>query len=194
MLTFDSESLAMASTLAGIIGSVSIFLWKKLIKPAIKLMDDHEDIKKSIDVIKGEVTPNGGGSIKDAVICLKQTCENIERSQQVLDQRSKASLHYHDRALFEIDKYGRMKWYNEKFESLTKDEGSPTEGFDWVSMVDESQREEFVKEVTSCVEMCRKIDIETTSISDDKIYFLGYPYRIADKDHEGFLIHLYKEN
>lgn len=194
MFTFDAESLAMASTLAGIICSVIVFLWKKLIKPAIKLMDDHEDIKKSIDVIKGEVTPNGGGSIKDAVICLKETCQNIERNQKVLDQRSKASLHYHDRALFEIDKFGSMKWHNDKFELLTKDEGSPTEGFDWVSIVDESKREDFVTEVTSCVEMCRKIDIQTTSINNDTIYFLGYPYRIADKDHEGFLIHLYKEN
>lgn len=194
MFTFDAESLAMASTLAGIFCSVIVFLWKKLIKPAIKLMDDHEDIKKSIDVIKGEVTPNGGGSIKDAVICLKETCQNIERNQKVLDQRSKASLHYHDRALFEIDKFGSMKWHNDKFELLTKDEGSPTEGFDWVSIVDESKREDFVTEVTSCVEMCRKIDIQTTSINNDTIYFLGYPYRIADKDHEGFLIHLYKEN
>ena len=194
MFTFDAELLAMASTLAGLTCSVILFLWKKLVKPAIKLMDDHEDIKKSIDVIKGEVTPNGGGSIKDAVICLKETCQNIERNQKVLDQRSKASLHYHDRALFEIDKFGNMKWRNEKCESLTKDEGSPTEGFDWVSIVDESKREDFVTEVTSCVEMCRKIDIETESINNDTIYFLGYPYRIADKDHEGFLIHLYKEN
>ena len=191
---FTAESIALIGTAASTLFAFFMFLYKKLIKPAIKLMDDHEDIKKSIGIIKAEVTPNGGGSIKDAVICLKETCQNIERNQKVLDQRSKASLHYHDRALFEIDKFGSMKWHNDKFELLTKDEGSPTEGFDWVSIVDESKREDFVTEVTSCVEMCRKIDIQTTSINNDTIYFLGYPYRIADKDHEGFLIHLYKEN
>ena len=42
--------------------------------------------------------------------------------------------------------------------------------------------------------MNRKIDIVTSSIDNDKIHFLGYPYRITDKEHEGFLIHLYKEN
>lgn len=194
MFTLDAESLAMASTLAGIVTSVTVFLWKKLLKPAIRLMDDHEEIKKSIDIIKGEVTPNGGGSLKDAVNSLKQTCKNIETTQKVLDQRSKASLHYHDRALFEVDKLGGMKWFNERFESLTEDNGTPTEGFDWVSIVDESEREDFVKEVTSCLEMCRKIDIETKSVHNQTIHFLGYPYRIADKDHEGFLIHLYKEN
>ena len=67
MFAFDAESLAMVSTLAGIVTSISIFLWKKLLKPAIQLMDDHEEIKKSIDTIKNEVTPNGGGSMKDAV-------------------------------------------------------------------------------------------------------------------------------
>lgn len=194
MFTFDAESLAMASTVAGVITSLSIFMWKKLVKPAINFLDDQEDLKKSIETIKGEVTPNGGGSIKDAVNCLKSTCKNIEKTQQVLDQRSKAALHYHDRALFEVDKFGRIKWFNEKFGLLTEDEGSPTEGFDWVSIVDESERENFVKEITSCLEMCRKMDIETKSISSHTIHFVGYPYRIADEDHEGFLIHLYKEN
>ena len=157
-------------------------------------MDDHEEIKKSIDIIKGEVTPNGGGSIKDAVNCLRDTCKNIETTQKVLDQRSKAALHYHDRALFEVDKFGRVSWYNEKFEALTKSNSNPNEGFDWVNIVDEAEREDFVKEVTSCLDMCRKIDIMVNSVNDQQIHFLGYPYRITEKDHEGFLIHLFKEN
>ena len=198
MFNFDAETLALYSTLAGIIGSASVFLWKKLLKPAVKFLDDQEDLKESIDTIKGEVTLNGGGSMKDAINCLRGTCENIERYQKVLDQRSKASLHYHDRALFEVDSFGRMKWFNERFELLSKDNDShsdsPREGFDWVNIVDESDRPEFVKEVTSCLEMCRKIDIVTNSIKSDKIHFLGYPYRITEKEHEGFLIHLFKEN
>ena len=192
MFDLNAENLAMISTAGGIVSSVCFFLWKKLVKPAINLMDDHKEIKNSIDIIKNEVTPNGGGSMKDAINCLRKTCTNIERSQKVLDQRSKASLHYHDRALFEVDSFGRMKWFNEKFELLS--DNSPKEGFDWVNIVDESEREDFVKEVTSCFEMCRKIDIVTKSIEEDSIHFLGYPYRITDKEHEGFLIHIYKEN
>jgi len=156
MFDLNAENLAMISTAGGIVSSICFFLWKKLVKPAINLMDDHQEIKKSIDIIKNEVTPNGGGSMKDAINCLRDTCTNIERSQKVLDQRSKASLHYHDRALLEV--------------------------------------EEFVKELTSCLEMNRKIDIVVESISDDKFHFLGYPYRITDQEHEGFLINIYKEN
>jgi len=194
MFSFDAESITFAGALAGIITSGGIFAWKKLIRPAIKFLDDQEDLKKSIETIRSEVVTNGGHSIKDAVNCLRVTCQSIEKSQKVLDQRSKASLHYHDRALFEIDKLGGISWYNEKFESLTEDNANPNEGFDWVSIVDEEKREDFVKEVTSCLEMCRKIDIETVSVNSQRIHFLGYPYRITDKDHEGFLINLYKEN
>ena len=194
MFDLNAENLAMISTAGGILSSVTFFLWRKLIKPAINLMDDHQEIKKSIDIIKGEVTPNGGGSMKDALNCLRKTCTNIERSQKVLDQRSKASLHYHDKALLEIYRFGRLSWYNEKFEVFSKGCDNPKEGFDWVNIVDEAEREEFVKELTSCLEMNRKIDIVTNSISNERVHFLGYPYRITDQDHEGFLINIYKEN
>jgi hypothetical protein len=194
MLDLNAESLAIAGSLAGIISSCGIFMWKKLVKPAIKFLEDQEEIKQSIKTIKSEVVTNGGSSIKDVVNCLTVTCENIEKTQKVLDQRSKASLHYHDRALFEVDKFGRMSWFNERFELLASNGDQPKEGFDWVNIVDEGEREDFVKETTSCIEMCRKIDIVTNSIDNEKIHFLGYPYRITEKEHEGFLIHLYKEN
>ena len=194
MFGFDAETITWATTLAGAVASAGVFMWKKLVKPAIKFLDDQEDLKNSIETIKSEVTPNGGGSMKDALNCLRTTCGNIEKTQKVLDQRSKAALHYHDRALFEVDSYGRMSWFNERFEQLTMDSDNPKEGFDWVNIVDESEREEFVKEMTSCLEMCRKIDIVTNSIKNQQIHFLGYPYRITEKEHEGFLIHLYKEN
>ena len=190
----DAESLAIVGSLAGIISSCGIFMWKKLVNPAIKFLKDQEEIKQSIKTIKSEVVTNGGTSIKDAVNCLTVTCENIEKTQKVLDQRSKASLHYHDRALFEVDKFGRISWFNEKFELLVSDGDQHSEGFDWVNIVDESEREDFVKETTSCIEMCRKIDIVTNSIDNEKIHFLGYPYRITENEHEGFLIHIYKEN
>ena len=193
MFAFDAESLAMVSTLAGIVTSISIFLWKKLLKPAIQLMDDHEEIKKSIDTIKNEVTPNGGGSMKDAVNCLKDTCQRIEITQKVLDQRSKAALHYTDRPLFETDSFGRVTWSNQSFRDLTNDDDF-SEGLDWISIIDEDSREEFLKEFNSCIDMCRRVDIETESVNGQKIHFLGYPNRKSEKSHQGYLIHLNKEN
>jgi len=73
MFSFDAESLAIASGLAGVASSGIIFIWKKLLKPAIKFLEDQEEIKQSIKTIKNEVITNGGSSIKDAVNCLTVT-------------------------------------------------------------------------------------------------------------------------
>ncbi len=191
---FDAETITFATAIAGAVVSSGAFMWKKLVQPAIKFLEDQEDLKKSIQTIKSEVTPNGGGSMKDALNSLRQTCGNIERNQKVLDQRSKAALHYHDRALFEIDSSGRLSWFNDQFEVITKGSDSPKKGFDWVNIVDECGRDDFVKEIASCLEMNRKIDIVTKSVAEHNVHFLGYPYRITENEHEGFLIHLYKEN
>ena len=132
--------------------------------------------------------------MKDAINCLKDTCQRIEVTQKVLDQRSKAALHYSGRPLCETDKTGRVTWSNGSFQELTKDNGDFTEGLDWICIINEEEREEFLKEFNSCLRMCRRVDIETESVHGQKIHFLGYPYRISEKSHEGFLIHLYKEN
>lgn len=189
-----SELIAIIGSVCSLLAGSFAFAWKKLIKPAIKFLDDQEELKKSIQTIKNEVITNGGSSIKDAVNRLDKTCKSIEINQKVLDQRSKATLHYHEQALFEVDAKGRIHWFNEKFCDLTKENGDVTEGFDWVSIVEEDKREEFLKEFSSCLDMCRKIDIETTSVYDQQIHFMGHPYRISENRHEGFLIHLYKEN
>ena len=189
----SQEEAAALATLAGATISVFIFL-RKVFKTSRIFLQDHEEVKKSIETIKSEVTLNGGGSMKDAIHCLRDTCQRIEVTQQVLDQRSKAALHYTERPLFETDKAGRVTWSNDSFQELTKENGDFSEGLDWISMVSEEEREEFLKEFSSCVEMCRRIDIETESVEGNKIHFLGYPYRISEKSHQGFLIHLYKEN
>ena len=191
MVSLD-ETAALAS-LAGAIIAVFIFL-RKVIKTSKIFLQDHEEIRKSIETIKSEVTLNDGGSMKDAIHCLRDTCQRIEVTQKVLDQRSKAALHYTERPLFETDPVGGVTWSNESFQKLTKENGDLSQGLDWISMVHEEEREEFLKEFNSCVEMCRKIDIETESVDGKKIHFLGYPYRISEKSHQGFLIHLHKEN
>ena len=191
---YDAETIVIVGTAASTLFAFLMFLYKKLVKPTMKFMEDYEDTKQSIKIIKAEVTPNGGSSIKDTINNLKHTCSSIERYQKVLDQRSKASLHYHKYALFEIDSHGRMIWFNEKLKSFLLHKGfGNVQGFDWISIIDEEYREEFVKEFTSCVAMCRKIDVQTTSANGGKIHFVGYPYRVSEEDHEGFLIHLYEE-
>ena len=151
---------------------------------------DQEDVKASIETIRQEVVTNGGLSIKDVVNSLKTTCERIEDRQKVLDQRSKASLHYHDQALFETNKEGRLVWNNDKFQKVVGEGLQIMEGYDWIALIDEPERERFIKEFQSCMKTCRKVDIETTSVNGNPIRFVGYPYKVSEKSHRGFLIHL----
>jgi PAS domain-containing protein len=150
----------------------------------------QEEVKESIRIIKSEVTPNSGKSLKDTVNSLKKACDRIESRQKVLDQRSKAALHYNKTPLFETDIKGRLTWCNEAFLELTKDNGSCIEGFDWLTVIEDDRRDDFLTEFNSCLKMCRKIDIETVSVHGRPIHFVGYPYRLAKGIHEGFLIHL----
>jgi hypothetical protein len=188
---FTQEGATSIATLVGAISTAIIVLWR-VFKVSRVFLRDQEGIKRSIETIKNEVTPNGGGSLKDTVNSLKSSCDRIEIRQKVLDQRSKASLHYSDRPLFETDKRGRAIWSNEAFQNLTKENGDWSEGYDWIAAIDEGYREEFLKEFQSCLDMCRKVDIETTSVNGNKIHFTGFPYKIREGVHEGFLIHLHK--
>ena len=178
----DQELITMLFSLLGGLGTFAIFIWKKLIVPAQKFIEDHEEVKESINTIKAEVVTNGGSSIKDAI-------GRIETRQKVLDQRSKASLHYHDEMLFETDEHGNLIWGNEKFQKLYGDKYKP-HSWDWITFIDEPDRESFLKEFASCLEMSRKLDMETTSFRGESVRFVGYPYKIKENVHKGFLIHL----
>lgn len=185
----------LAGALATLIGAgiaVLGFLYKAF--NFIKHFEKRqEELQEAIKIIKAEVTPNGGSSLKDAVNSLKRTCDRIEVRQKVLDQRSKAALHYNTTPLFETDIKGRMIWCNESFLEVTRDNGSCREGFDWLTVIEDDRRDDFLTEFNSCLKMCRKIDIETVSVHGRPIHFVGYPYKIAKGIHEGFLIHLYSE-
>ena len=193
MLNLRTEEITALLTLAGGAVATLAFLWR-IFKVSRVFLNDHELLKTSIKKIELEVTPNGGKSLKDVVNQLKNASERIETRQKVLDQRSKATLHYTDRPLFETDSQGRLTWSNEAFINFTRDNGSVKEGFDWITVIDDDEREAFLIEFQSCLEMCRKIDIETVSVHGRDIHFVGYPYRVDKGTHEGFLIHLYQEN
>ena len=185
----STEAIGTLAALSGFVGTTIIALWR-IFKGVKTFTDEQEKIKDCLKTIKKEVTPNSGSSMKDAVTQLTITVDRIEIRQKIFDQRTKASLHYMNQALFEIDSSGRLTWFNQAFEDLTNN-NSIKGGHDWYSLVDEEERQRFIEEITSCLRMSRKIDIEAKSVNDNLIQFVGYPYKIEGNSHEGFLIHIY---
>jgi len=190
-------NLEIIMIILGSIGSVIgffTFLWKKFINPLIKLVKNHDVFIKSVDdlrlLMEKELKTNGGNSIKDAIIDMRATCGRIEGRQKVIIQRTKAALHYSNVSLFETDEEGRLVWCNAMMHDYTKDIVSSIEGFDWINLFAEDEREEVQSEFFSCLNMNRRFN-KTTRLQNNKmVRLIGYPYRISDTEHGGFLISL----
>jgi hypothetical protein len=188
------------SSLTGIFGFLAL-AWKKFVKPIIKMCKNQDFFVESVAEIKKELTTNGGSSLKDAIIGMRESCERIENRQRVIIQRTKAALHYSSTALFETDKEGRLIWSNVNLIDLTKRSSNSwdknanymIEGFDWISLFKEEDREGVLSEFKSCLAMNRRFIKETELINGVKVRLLGYPYKITDTEHGGFLVSITEE-
>lgn len=180
MNTADIIKLILEILILPLTIGVGGFLWKKVIIPVVNMAKGHDYIVESIKEIKSELTTNGGSSIKDAI-------NRIESRQIIVDHRTKAIFYNFDEPLFEIDNEGNMLWSNEKFKSLCDNEDF--KGLDWILLVDEPKRQEFIEELKSCSKQNREIRVKTQSMKGNSITFRGFPYRSCDKNH-GFLIYL----
>lgn len=176
------------------LGSIIGIVWKKILKPLLTAIKQHESIVDSIELIKKDVVNNDGESLKNCIKDLKNTCKNIEKNQKVLEQRSRSSLHYSPLALFETDRDGQLIWVNEAFCKITHGNLSDMQGYDWISIIRESDREDFLKEFASCINMGRKLEIDTFSSKDVAIKFVGCPFKISSDEHAGFLINVYERD
>tara|TARA_R100001463_G_C3475793_1_gene216390 strand:- start:11 stop:601 length:591 start_codon:yes stop_codon:yes gene_type:complete len=179
--------------ISGITGLCTL-AWKKFLKPIVKLCKNQDFFVESITEIRKELHTNGGSSLKDAIISMGESCARIENRQKVIIQRTKAALHYSNMALFETDESGRLIWSNANLCELTKDIVTSVEGFDWINLFTEDEREEVLSEFESCLQMNRRFSKVTKMQNGKTVRLLGYPYRISDSEHGGFLISITQDN
>jgi len=170
--------------------AIPIAVWRKLVIPMNKAFSINEELFSTVQQIKSEIVTNGGKSIKDTVNGLKQTCENIEKRQRVIDQRTRASLHYLDAGLFETDKTGKLTWTNEAFYKITGQTQSDMEGYDWLSFIHEEDRERVIQEFLSCLDMSRKFYVETHTVKGQAVILSGYAYKLGGDQNGGYLINI----
>jgi PAS domain S-box-containing protein len=184
----NPEYITILLSCAGGLGTFLSLVWVKVVRPLIVLMKNQELVGKAVSDIKKELTTNGGNSLKDTIIDLKETCNRMEIRQKIIEQRTKAALHYSMVALFETDNHGRITWTNENFCQLTNNKLQNAEGFDWISYVNEDDREDFLHEFKSCLNMNRKF-MRITKTSDGKfVRMLGFPYKLNESEQGGFLV------
>ena len=194
MTELNPEIIALIfGGISGITGLCTI-IWKKFLKPIVKLCKNQDYFKETVEEIRKELQTNGGSSIKDAIISMRESCVRIENRQKVIIQRTKAALHYSNMALFETDESGRLIWSNANLCELTKDIVTSVEGFDWINLFTEDEREEVLTEFKSCLHMNRRFSKISKMQNGKTVRLLGYPYRISDSEHGGFLISITQDN
>jgi PAS domain-containing protein len=189
MIDFKNiENVTILFSILGGIGTFLSLLWVKMIRPTMKWINNQEIISKTVGDIKKELTTNGGNSLKDSIVDLRHTCNRIETRQKVIEQRTRAALHYNNTALFETDNSGRLIWTNNSFYELTNDTVDSVDGYDWLTYIDEHDREDFFAEFQSCVDMNRKFVKITKNCDGKNIKLVGFPYKINEHEHGGFLV------
>ncbi len=174
------EYLDKFGIVLGILAILLPFFYKYMLIPVISFYKNQQSIVSSVQEIKKELTTNGGSSIKDTV-------NRIDRRQVMIDKRSKAIFYNIEKAILEVDENGNILWANEAFHNLMGTKN--LKGLDWVSYIDEPQREYFLREFESCSEKLRELKFETISTEGKKIKYTGFPYRDSDRNF-GFLIYL----
>lgn len=187
------ENLEYIPTILSIIAaSITFFslFWVKFIHPIIKMIDEQAKLNDSLKIIKSELSTNGGNSIKDAIIDLRKTCHRIEIRQKIIEQRTKAGLHYSNTPLFETDNEGRLIWHNSLFCEFV--DSYDVEGYDWLNFIQQSDRKDLLEEFKYCLNTNRKFHKQTKTINGNDIFIVGFPYRISENEHGGFLVSVSK--
>jgi PAS domain-containing protein len=118
-------------------GAVAVLGFLKVAaKVVFKPLKSHFE---KIDHIYKEVTPNGGGSLKDAITELKGTVARIERRQRTW-------LSYEENGVFETDGEGRFTWANRSLLHFLNAAFEEVEGNGWKNFVHPDGRERVFRE------------------------------------------------
>jgi len=188
MFHFDPEYITIFISIIGGLFTFGSLLWIKFLRPVLKLVNNQDLFTESVKELRKELMTNGGNSLKDSIIELKKICKVIDRRQRIIEQRTRASMHYNEVALFETDNEGRLIWNNIHLHKFIGDSNLFLEGYDWINIVNEEDRSSVLQEFKSCIEMNRRFNKVTRTSDGKQLRLIGYPYKISDEEHGGFLV------
>jgi hypothetical protein len=188
MFHFDPEYITIFISIIGGLFTFGSLLWIKFLRPVLKLVNNQDLFTESVKELRKELMTNGGNSLKDSIIELKKICKVIDKRQRIIEQRTRASMHYNEIALFETDNEGRLIWNNIHLHKFIGDSNLFLEGYDWINIVNEEDRSSVLQEFKSCIEMNRRFNKVTHTSDGKQLRLIGYPYKISDEEHGGFLV------
>jgi len=147
-----SQNLVGVVAGAGAIGTIYLFISKKIYIPAKNYFKSISDsvgqipaINSRISDISKELSTNGGLSIKDSV-------NRIDKNMYYLEQRQKAILTSSKQiCYFETDNHGNLTTVNRLYQRLTNRTIEELMGYGWLNIIEESDREKVRTEWNRCI-------------------------------------------
>ena len=139
---------AVSATIA-----VSVFTWKKGIKPAMQALKQYDRLCERVDTIFEEITPNGGKSMKDTQDRMARDIALDGQIQQSMAADTKA-------ALFRTDSEGKCVWVNRTYTRTVGRDAKEIMGHGWVNAIAADERDAVVAEWYKSVEEDREFSME----------------------------------
>lgn len=113
--------------------------WYKIVHAAHdKLFEELRLMNAKIDHVVHEVTDNDGSSLKDSN-------KRLESSLSYLKSYMKATLHTHDKAVFETNAEGIVTFVNKTFCDMTGFTEREVMGMGWVNLIWHNDRDRVIR-------------------------------------------------
>lgn len=110
------------------------FIHKKVINPFWKSLKRVIVAIDKIEVIHKELYSNGGSSLRDAV-------NRIEKSQDLIENRSKSIIMTSKNGVFETNANGGLIWANKAFVAMASRQLESLAGLGWITSLIEDDHE-----------------------------------------------------
>jgi PAS domain S-box-containing protein len=156
----ENYSIIVAGT--GALLTISIFVFKRGIKPVWQALKKYQDTTDKIDRIFDEVMPNGGASMSDKVSVIGKNVEKIGYGLSIVTARQRAILQEESAGAiprFETDLKGDCTWVNRAYARLVERTPAELLGHKWQNALDPNSREEVVTGWYKAVEEERELEI-----------------------------------
>ncbi len=138
-MDFDLDSTdKIVSICAAGLGVMAFFI-KKIILPKVKKLTDHfsktKEMMGKIGYIYAELTPNGGGSIKDHISKMKTDLSEVHDLSIANNLKTMLLFAVAPDALFECNLKGETIWVNDSLENIFECDKIDLLGDGWISFI-----------------------------------------------------------
>ena len=148
----------LAAPLAIISGSIAGFY--KVFLPAVRKVtptfSKFNILLESAEIIKKELSPNGGTSIRDAI-------SRIENGLAIQVARTRVLANNESEAYLETDESGKVQWVNNNLVDVAGLSFDDCLGDGWISAIQEEDRERFIEHWHSAIEQARFFNIDNVA-------------------------------